>query len=69
MNDIQNTKHSWKRIYTNTAAGSNERAKFSIWACEHCEAQFNHQYGLIPSIYEAMRREKVPEECLVKEPQ
>jgi hypothetical protein len=41
------------------------RKKHSTYQCTACWAKFDHYYDVVPSIFEAMKKAKVPDHCLV----
>lgn len=55
-------KHNWKKLQT-AQVGSWGR-KETLWQCNTCGTTFIHYYDEVPDIFQAMKDQKIPEECI-----
>jgi len=60
MSDINGegygSEHDWIR-------GISSPFKYTSYTCKECAGHFQHNYDDIPDIFEAMKIQKVPENC------
>lgn len=57
------TAHVWRRGHTAQVGAAPAEQKYTEYECAECGAFFRHYYGLIKSIFVAMRTEGIADSC------
>jgi hypothetical protein len=60
--------HAWERTETARVGSAAPEFKWTRYVCRVCGAEFKHFYDLESSIFKAMQREPVPEQCVPPTP-
>lgn len=55
--------HVWRRGHTAQVGAAPAEQKYTEYECAECGAFFRHYYGLVESIFVAMRTEGIADSC------